>query len=168
MRGRATVECRNDEHTRSTGASGTHCERSAATKVAPTSPAAASRARWTAVGEMSTPVTVQPWDASQATSAPSPQARSSAVPGVRLEITDTSVGLAFPDHAREFSRSGYEAGAIKGAEIDSHPAVFTKPASTIVGPEDAVLLHEHITSSVDYEAELAIVIGKEGRDIARE
>jgi 2-keto-4-pentenoate hydratase/2-oxohepta-3-ene-1,7-dioic acid hydratase in catechol pathway len=75
------------------------------------------------------------------------------------------VGKNYRDHAREFSRSGYEAGAVKGAEIDSHPAVFTKPASSVVGPDDVVLLHEHVTSSVDYEAELALIIGKAGRDI---
>jgi 2-keto-4-pentenoate hydratase/2-oxohepta-3-ene-1,7-dioic acid hydratase in catechol pathway len=78
------------------------------------------------------------------------------------------VGKNYRDHAREFSNSGYEAGAVKGAEIDSHPAVFTKPASTVVGPNDAVQLHPHITSSVDYEAELALVIGKGGRDIKKE
>jgi 2-keto-4-pentenoate hydratase/2-oxohepta-3-ene-1,7-dioic acid hydratase in catechol pathway len=78
------------------------------------------------------------------------------------------VGKNYRDHAREFSNSGYEAGAVKGAEIDSHPAVFTKPANTVVGPNDVVQLHAHITSSVDYEAELALVIGKEGRDIKKE
>jgi 2-keto-4-pentenoate hydratase/2-oxohepta-3-ene-1,7-dioic acid hydratase in catechol pathway len=78
------------------------------------------------------------------------------------------VGKNYRDHAREFSNSGYEAGAVKGAEIDSHPAVFTKPANTVVGPNDIVQLHAHITSSVDYEAELALIIAKEGRDIAPE
>ena len=78
------------------------------------------------------------------------------------------VGKNYRDHAREFSNSGYEAGAVKGAEIDSHPAVFTKPANTVVGPNDVVQLHAHITSSVDYEAELALIIGKEGRDISPE
>jgi 2-keto-4-pentenoate hydratase/2-oxohepta-3-ene-1,7-dioic acid hydratase in catechol pathway len=78
------------------------------------------------------------------------------------------VGKNYRDHAREFSNSGYEAGAVKGAEIDNHPAVFTKPANTVVGPNDAVQLHPHITSSVDYEAELALVIGKGGRDIKKE
>jgi 2-keto-4-pentenoate hydratase/2-oxohepta-3-ene-1,7-dioic acid hydratase in catechol pathway len=78
------------------------------------------------------------------------------------------VGKNYRDHAREFSRSGFEAGAVKGAEIDEFPAVFTKPPSAIVGPGDTVQLHRHITSSVDYEAELAIVIGKGGRDIRRD
>jgi 2-keto-4-pentenoate hydratase/2-oxohepta-3-ene-1,7-dioic acid hydratase in catechol pathway len=75
------------------------------------------------------------------------------------------VGKNYLDHAREFAGSGYEAGAVKGAEIDEYPAVFTKPASTVVGTGDTVSLHPHITSAVDYEVELTLVIGKGGRDI---
>lgn len=75
------------------------------------------------------------------------------------------VGKNYREHAREFAGSGYEAGAVKGAEIDEYPAVFTKPGSTVVGSGHVVSLHPHITSAVDYEAELAIVIGKSGRDI---
>ncbi len=75
------------------------------------------------------------------------------------------VGKNYRDHAKEFAGSGYEAGAVKGAEIDEYPAVFTKPASTVVGTGDTVSLHPHITSAVDYEVELTLVIGKGGRDI---
>ena len=78
------------------------------------------------------------------------------------------VGKNYLDHAREFAGSGYEAGAVKGAEIDEYPAVFTKPASTVVGTGDTVSLHPHITSAVDYEVELTLVIGKGGRDIPAE
>jgi 2-keto-4-pentenoate hydratase/2-oxohepta-3-ene-1,7-dioic acid hydratase in catechol pathway len=78
------------------------------------------------------------------------------------------VGKNYRDHAKEFAGSGYEAGAVKGAEIDEFPAVFTKPASTVVGPGNTVSLHSHITSAVDYEVELTLVIGKGGRDIPKE
>jgi 2-keto-4-pentenoate hydratase/2-oxohepta-3-ene-1,7-dioic acid hydratase in catechol pathway len=76
------------------------------------------------------------------------------------------VGKNYLAHAKEFSRSGFEAGAVNGAEVDEFPAVFTKPPSTVVGPGAKVDLHSHITSSVDYEAELTLIIGKGGRDIA--
>jgi 2-keto-4-pentenoate hydratase/2-oxohepta-3-ene-1,7-dioic acid hydratase in catechol pathway len=75
------------------------------------------------------------------------------------------VGKNYTDHAREFAGSGYEAGAVRGAEIDAYPAVFTKPANTVTGPGETVSLHPHVTSAVDYEAELTLVIGKGGRDI---
>ncbi len=78
------------------------------------------------------------------------------------------VGKNYRDHAREFSGSGYEAGAVKGAEIDAFPAVFTKPPSSVVGPDAVVDLQAAVTSEVDYEIELALVIGKAGRDIPRD
>ena len=78
------------------------------------------------------------------------------------------VGKNYGEHAREFSRSGFEAGAVKGIELDEYPAVFSKGPNTVVGPYDDVLLHANITSSVDYEAELAVVIGRGGKDIAPE
>jgi 2-keto-4-pentenoate hydratase/2-oxohepta-3-ene-1,7-dioic acid hydratase in catechol pathway len=78
------------------------------------------------------------------------------------------VGKNYRAHAKEFAGSGFEAGAVKGAEIDEFPAVFTKPATTVVAHGETVELHAHITSSVDYEAELALVIGKAGRDITPE
>ena len=77
------------------------------------------------------------------------------------------VGKNYGEHAREFSNSGFEAGAVKGAEIDEYPAVFSKGPNTVVGPDDHVNLHAHITSSVDYEVELALIIGKGGRDISK-
>jgi 2-keto-4-pentenoate hydratase/2-oxohepta-3-ene-1,7-dioic acid hydratase in catechol pathway len=78
------------------------------------------------------------------------------------------VGKNYREHAREFAQSGFEAGAVKGQEIDEFPAVFTKPASSVVGPGATVELHPGVTSKVDYEAELAVVIGSGGRGIRRE
>ena len=43
---------------------------------------------------------------------------------------------------------------------------FTKPDTAVVGPGDDVV-HHAITKELDYEVELAVVIGTGGRDIAR-
>lgn len=77
------------------------------------------------------------------------------------------VGKNYRDHAEEFSKSGYD-GSDHGADSaqPSHPIVFTKFPSTVIGPDDAVDLMAHITSKVDYEAELAVIIGVGGRDIS--
>ena len=98
---------------------------------------------------------------------------SIALPDVRLRAPIAiprrnifCVGKNYGEHAREFSRSGFEAGAVKGAEIDEYPAVFSKGPNTVVGPADDVRLHAHVTSSVDYEAELAVIIGTAGENIA--
>ena len=77
------------------------------------------------------------------------------------------VGKNYHEHAREFSQSGYEAGAAQGSGVDEYPAVFTKPASTVVGPGAEVKLHRGVTEEVDYEVELALVMGKGGSNIAR-
>jgi 2-keto-4-pentenoate hydratase/2-oxohepta-3-ene-1,7-dioic acid hydratase in catechol pathway len=77
------------------------------------------------------------------------------------------VGKNYRDHAKEFAGSGYEAGAVKGSEIDDHPAVFSKPPNCVVGPGAAVETHPGVTAAVDYEGELAIVIGGHGRNIKR-
>jgi 2-keto-4-pentenoate hydratase/2-oxohepta-3-ene-1,7-dioic acid hydratase in catechol pathway len=78
------------------------------------------------------------------------------------------VGKNYGEHAREFSNSGFEAGARKGQEIDEYPAIFSKGPNTVIGPDVDVQLHPEVTSSVDYEAELAVIIGKPGRNISRE
>ena len=75
------------------------------------------------------------------------------------------VGKNYRDHAKEFAQSGFEAGAVAGAEIDTHPAVFSKPASTVVGPDAVVETHPGVTDAIDYEVELALVIGGGGRGI---
>jgi 2-keto-4-pentenoate hydratase/2-oxohepta-3-ene-1,7-dioic acid hydratase in catechol pathway len=76
------------------------------------------------------------------------------------------VGKNYTEHAAEFSRSGFEAGAAPGHEADAYPAVFTKPASCVVGPDMQVPLHSGVTQSVDYEGELAVIIGRAGSNIS--
>jgi len=75
------------------------------------------------------------------------------------------VGKNYREHAREFARSGFEAGAT--VDVDPFPAVFTKPATCIVGTGDKVDLHPEVTQAVDYEIELALIVGKGGRGIRK-
>ncbi len=65
------------------------------------------------------------------------------------------LGRNYADHAAE-----------RGAAAPEHPVYFTKPATAVVGPGDDVV-HHAITKELDYEVELAVVIGAGGRDIAR-
>jgi 2-keto-4-pentenoate hydratase/2-oxohepta-3-ene-1,7-dioic acid hydratase in catechol pathway len=76
------------------------------------------------------------------------------------------VGKNYREHAKEFARSGFEAGAT--TDVDPFPAVFTKPSSAIIGPGDKVELHAGVTQAVDYEGELALIIGKPGRAVRKE
>lgn len=75
------------------------------------------------------------------------------------------VGKNYRAHAREFARSGYDTGT--AAAVPECPVIFNKPASAIVDPEAAIPLWPGLDEAVDYEAELAVVIGRGGRSIPR-
>jgi 2-keto-4-pentenoate hydratase/2-oxohepta-3-ene-1,7-dioic acid hydratase in catechol pathway len=77
------------------------------------------------------------------------------------------VGKNYRAHAEEFSKSGFDAGSNAQDAIPQYPIVFTKPSSSISGPQDDILLFPGLDEAVDYEAELAVVIGKGGRFIPR-
>ncbi|MFV0446829.1 MAG: fumarylacetoacetate hydrolase family protein, partial [Planctomycetaceae bacterium] len=66
------------------------------------------------------------------------------------------IGLNYADHAAE-----------SGMEPPTEPVVFSKFGNTIVGPDDSIRLPA-VSSQVDYEAELVVVIGKPGYNIPRE
>lgn len=74
------------------------------------------------------------------------------------------VGKNYHEHAKEFNKSGFD-----GSKEDAPPlpSFFTKPASTIVGPNDPVLSHQEATREVDYENEFTVIIGRGGRGIKK-
>jgi 2-keto-4-pentenoate hydratase/2-oxohepta-3-ene-1,7-dioic acid hydratase in catechol pathway len=57
--------------------------------------------------------------------------------------------------------------AESGSSIPEHPVWFTKPPTTVIGPL-APVVHHRATRALDYEVELAVVIGKRGREIPQE
>lgn len=77
------------------------------------------------------------------------------------------VGKNYRAHAEEFSKSGFDSGSSAKSAIPQHPIVFTKPFSSISGPDDDIPLFPGLDEAVDYEAELAVIIGEGGRAISR-
>jgi 2-keto-4-pentenoate hydratase/2-oxohepta-3-ene-1,7-dioic acid hydratase in catechol pathway len=76
------------------------------------------------------------------------------------------VGRNYAEHADEFAKSGYDATG--GASSRPEAAViFTKPPSTVIGSEVDIDPHLGVTSQLDYEAELGVIIGRGGKGIAR-
>lgn len=68
------------------------------------------------------------------------------------------IGLNYKFHAEETK-----------AAIPQHPVVFMKLPNVIQHPGDPILLPTHLKSDkVDYECELAVVIGKTARNVKRE
>ncbi|MGZ2257957.1 fumarylacetoacetate hydrolase family protein [Roseobacter sp. A03A-229] len=72
------------------------------------------------------------------------------------------VGRNYAEHIAE----GERAQKTKIGVTD-HPVYFTKPATAVVGHEGDVLLFPDLSEAIDYEVELAVVIGKAGRNIAK-
>ncbi|WP_233238361.1 fumarylacetoacetate hydrolase family protein [Bordetella sp. LUAb4] len=77
------------------------------------------------------------------------------------------VGKNYHEHAAEFSKSGFDSSAKEGEHAPEAPVVFTKPATTVIGTGVAIPPHKQVTQQIDYEAELAVVIGKAGRGIRK-
>jgi 2-keto-4-pentenoate hydratase/2-oxohepta-3-ene-1,7-dioic acid hydratase in catechol pathway len=68
------------------------------------------------------------------------------------------VGKNYYAHAAEFHSSGFDSSAKE--QVPSHPVIFTKATTSVVGPGDIVKGSLDPTGSVDYEGELGVVIGK--------
>jgi 2-keto-4-pentenoate hydratase/2-oxohepta-3-ene-1,7-dioic acid hydratase in catechol pathway len=74
------------------------------------------------------------------------------------------IGKNYVDHAKEFAGSGFDASQKQA--VPSHPIVFTKALSSLVGPGDVIDVSADTTATSDYEGELAVVIGEGGTRIA--
>ncbi|MEM1223442.1 MAG: fumarylacetoacetate hydrolase family protein [Verrucomicrobiota bacterium] len=68
------------------------------------------------------------------------------------------IGLNYRQHAEEL-----------GAKLPEYPVVFMKSTASVLGPESAIILPRHLHSDeVDYECELAVVIGKRCKNVSPE
>jgi 2-keto-4-pentenoate hydratase/2-oxohepta-3-ene-1,7-dioic acid hydratase in catechol pathway len=77
------------------------------------------------------------------------------------------VGWNYSEHFEEGKQARGQSGPqLAPQEIPQFPALFTKNPATVVGPEAAVLFPAPHSEQLDWEAELAVVIGRGGRDIA--
>ena len=68
-----------------------------------------------------------------------------------------AVGLNYGHHAEETN--------IRRPEM---PVIFIKANSSVIGPEEMILLPHVGPDQVDYEAELAVIIGRKAKNISRE
>ena len=77
------------------------------------------------------------------------------------------VGKNYHEHAHEFARSGFDSSAGAGA-VPKHPIIFSKVPESVVPNHASVLIDPSVSTAIDYEAELAVIIGKGGRGISKE
>jgi 2-keto-4-pentenoate hydratase/2-oxohepta-3-ene-1,7-dioic acid hydratase in catechol pathway len=74
------------------------------------------------------------------------------------------VGKNYYEHAHEFACSGFDSSSTKGAVPDS-PIIFSKVPESVVASGRPVVIDPKLSPAVDYEAELAVIIGEGGRGI---
>ncbi|CAH0051765.1 unnamed protein product [Clonostachys solani] len=75
-----------------------------------------------------------------------------------------AVGKNYAEHAAEFNRSGYDSS--DKVDQPTHPVIFTKRATSIIASGEKILPHPDFTSSLDYEGEIGVIIGKSGYQIS--
>jgi 2-keto-4-pentenoate hydratase/2-oxohepta-3-ene-1,7-dioic acid hydratase in catechol pathway len=100
------------------------------------------------------------------------------LPGIRLRDAELlapiprparnifCVGKNYHEHAHEFSRSGFDSSASAGV-IPKHPIIFSKVPDSVIATNSNVVIDPSVSTAIDYEAELAVIIGKSGRAIAK-
>lgn len=78
----------------------------------------------------------------------------------RLTRNIFCIGKNYYEHSAELARSGFDGSS--HTEVPGAPVFFTKPPSSVIGPDDPINAHRGVTNAIDYEVELAVIIGKAG------
>jgi 2-keto-4-pentenoate hydratase/2-oxohepta-3-ene-1,7-dioic acid hydratase in catechol pathway len=70
------------------------------------------------------------------------------------------IGLNYVEHVEESSRS-----LDTSADLPKQPIIFTKPPTSVIGPDEAIEHDAKITQQLDWEVELAAIIGTRAKRI---
>lgn len=73
------------------------------------------------------------------------------------------IGKNYAEHAMEADKN-----ADPNLAIPKYPVIFTKAPTTVIGPKDSINSHPQITAALDYEVELAVIIGKKASYVSKE
>lgn len=76
------------------------------------------------------------------------------------------VGKNYADHAKEFNSSGFDSS--DKVDTPSHPVIFTKRFTSIIADGEDIFPHPGFTSTVDYEGEIGVIIGKPAFRVSEE
>ena len=71
------------------------------------------------------------------------------------------IGLNYVEHVAESSRALDTA-----KELPKQPVIFSKPPTSVIGPDDAIEHNKAITQQLDWEVELAVVMGRTARRVS--
>ncbi|MDP9932807.1 fumarylacetoacetate hydrolase family protein [Variovorax paradoxus] len=70
------------------------------------------------------------------------------------------IGLNYVEHVAESSRT-----LDTSKELPKQPVIFSKPPTTVIGPGDAIEHNASITQQMDWEVELAVIIGQRAKGV---
>lgn len=73
------------------------------------------------------------------------------------------IGLNYTEHVAESARTLDTTG-----KLPQKPIIFSKPPTTVTGPNTNILLNPRLTQQLDWEVELGVVIGKDGKYVPKE
>lgn len=73
------------------------------------------------------------------------------------------IGLNYTEHVAESART-----LDTSKELPQEPVIFSKPTTAVTGPDTDIIHNQKITKQLDYEVELAVIIGKGGKNIPKE
>ncbi|MEY0727839.1 fumarylacetoacetate hydrolase family protein [Providencia rettgeri] len=71
------------------------------------------------------------------------------------------IGLNYVEHVAESSRT-----LDTSKDLPKQPVIFSKPPTTVIGPGDAIEHNAKITQQLDWEVELAVIIGTRAKSVA--
>lgn len=73
------------------------------------------------------------------------------------------IGLNYVEHVAESAKS-----LDTSKDLPKQPVIFSKPPTTVIGPGDAIEHNARITQQLDWEVELAVIIGTVARRVTKE
>lgn len=73
------------------------------------------------------------------------------------------IGLNYTEHIAESARS-----LDTENKLPKDPIIFTKPPTAVIGTGKEIILNTNLTQQLDWEVELAVVIGKHGKYVSKE
>ncbi|MDQ3928027.1 MAG: fumarylacetoacetate hydrolase family protein, partial [Chloroflexota bacterium] len=74
------------------------------------------------------------------------------------------LGRNYAEHAKESTRAW---GEDAPPPRPQYPAIFTKAPTSVIGPYDDIPYDPNVSTELDWEVELALIIGKRGKNITR-
>ena len=73
------------------------------------------------------------------------------------------IGLNYTEHVAESAKSLETSG-----DLPRQPVIFSKPPTSVIGPDEPIVHDAEITQQLDWEVELAAVIGTRAKRVSRE